>query len=117
MGQYYYCVDIKEKKQYYLGKKNEIRHYLPLIAYIFKNKEILIYGDYCDSIAEKYKDYEEIYFETVRDKVEVSKDLYYVEVPPIEFLKIWDKIYCKVINNLEEHIPYKYEDIPDDTDW
>lgn len=76
---------------------------------MIKGKKIVIYGDYCESLDEKYYDYEEIDINNVFGID--SKILDYIAIPPIEFVEIFEQIYCKETNNLEDYITYKYSDI------
>lgn len=105
-------VDIENKKIYDIGKRSCAKYYLPFLAYKYKNKPIILFGDetHC-YLDEKYKkkeyggEYEEYLMENENIDCDILDN---INMSIAEFEDIFDKIGGKVVTNLEDYIRYKY---------
>lgn len=106
-------VDVENKRIYHLGKRCDVKYYLPFMGYKFQGKPVIIFGDETHSflegkyvtkkyggIYEEYKIENEDFDDSILDDVEMSKN---------EFNEVFEKIGGKMITNLEDYIRYKYK--------
>lgn len=112
MSEYYTFVDLQNNDVYDLGKRSEAKYYLPFLAYRFKNKPVLIFGDEaCESLCDVYQtkecggEYNECSVDDLGYKMGILDDII---MSNAEFDEIMGKIEGKEVPNLDEYIRYKY---------
>lgn len=117
---YYRLVDIQNKTLYDLGKASEAKFYLPFFADMYKNKEILLFGDETHGLLDdKYElkeyggDYDEGSFENLSIDRNLLGD---IEMSYNEFYYIFEKIGGEIITNLHSYIRFKYNSDSKDND-
>lgn len=110
--EYISFVDIENKKIYDIGKRSSAKYYLPFLAYKYKGKPVVVYGDEThEYLEEKYKinkyggEFEECLIENENIDSNILDD---ITMSIAEFYEIFDKIGGKVVTNLEDYIRYKY---------
>ena len=110
--EYISFVDIENKKIYDIGKRSSAKYYLPFLAYKYKGKPVVVYGDEThEYLEEKYKinkyggEFEECLIENENIDSNILED---ITMSIAEFYEIFDKIGGKVVTNLEDYIRYKY---------